>query len=63
MGYQNAPATVTVTRAGQPVLWTVDYDAKTVTVFIGGVEMGTFKSRTHAREALDLIEVAKPKRK
>ena len=57
MGYQNAPATRIVTRTGQPVLWTVDMENKTVTVYIGGVNMGTWPNRTAAIEALGLVEV------
>lgn len=57
MGYQNAPATQTVTRDGQPVALTPDYTTKTVSVSIGGEYVGTYHCHTAAKEALGLIEV------
>jgi len=62
MGYQNGPATITVTRDGEPVVWIVDYVAKTVTVTLAGVTLGTWGNRTAAKTALDLIDVPAPKK-
>jgi hypothetical protein len=62
MGYQNAPATITTTRDGQPVEMRIDYDLKLVRVFIAGQHVGTYGSRTTARQVLDLIEVPAPKK-
>jgi hypothetical protein len=49
--------TETRTSDGQPVSWIVDPTVHTVTVFVAGVPLGTFKSRSAAREALGLVEV------
>lgn len=63
MGYQNPPATITVTRDGQPVEWTVDMLKKTVTVALGGVVLGTYPNRTAAKTAHGLIDVLAKGRK
>jgi hypothetical protein len=57
MGYQAAPATIFFTRQGQPVQWIVDFESKTVTVVVGGIDRGTFPHRRAAIEALGLVEV------
>lgn len=57
MPFQQSPATKTITRDGQPVKWIVNYDAKSVSVYIGGVCRGTFICHTAAKQALDLIDV------
>ena len=62
MGYQNGPATITVTRDGQPVTWIVSYEHKTVTVVLNGETLGTWGNRTAAKLALDLIDVPAPKK-
>jgi hypothetical protein len=63
MGYQNAPATITVTRDGQPVDMRPDHERKVVAVFIGGEYVGTYRDRSSARQALGLIEVPAKRRK
>lgn len=63
MGYQNGPRMITVTADGQPVVWVVDYDAKTVTVVVAGQALGTFRNHTAARQALGLTDVAAKGRK
>jgi hypothetical protein len=62
MGYQNAPATITVTRDGQPVDMRPDYERKVVSVFIGGEYVGTYRHRQAAKEAHDLVDVPAPKK-
>jgi len=57
MGYQNAPATIFLTRDGQPVQWILDWEEKTVTVVVAGRDVGTYPHRRAATEALGLIEV------
>ena len=62
MGYQNAPATITFTRDGQPVQWIIDWDEKTVTVVVAGRDLGTYPHRRAAFEALGLVEVPAKRR-
>jgi hypothetical protein len=62
MGYQNAPATITVTRDGERVVWIVDYSTKTFTAIVRGETVGTWPTRTAGIEELGLIEVAAPKK-
>ena len=63
MAYQQSPATITVTRDGQPVTWITDYEHKTVTVVLNGETLGTYRHRQAAKEAHDLIDVPAPKGK
>jgi hypothetical protein len=49
--------TETRTSDNQPITWAVDPTRHTVTVFVAGVPLGTFRNRTAAREALGLVEV------
>jgi hypothetical protein len=63
MGYQNAPATITVTRDGERVVWVIDWDNKTVTVVVAGRDVGTYPHRRAATEALGLVEVPAKGRK
>jgi hypothetical protein len=57
-GYHSAGIkTETRTSDGQPITWAVDPTRHTVTVFVAGVPLGTFKSRTAAKQALGLIDV------
>lgn len=62
MGYQNAPATSTTTRDGQPVDLRIDYDLKLVKVFIAGEYVGTYRTITAARAVHDLVEVPAPRK-
>lgn len=57
MGYQNAPATITITKDGQPVTFVPDFTTKTVAAYIGKIWLGAFSSWTAAKQALDLIDV------
>jgi len=63
MGYQNAPATITVTTDGRTVDMRPDHERKVVAVFIGGEYKGTWKDRSSARQALGLVEVPAKGRK
>ena len=57
MAYQQSPKTVTVTASGDPVEWLVDYDRKTVTPVVAGVELGEWRNREAAKKALGLVDV------
>ena len=62
MGYQNGPATITITRDGQPVTWIVSYEHKTVTVVLNGETLGTYHCHSASKQALGLVEVPAPKK-
>lgn len=65
MGYQNAPATITVTKDGQPVHFEPNYATtpKSVGVYIGAEYVGSWHCHSDAKEALGLIDVPATKRK
>jgi hypothetical protein len=63
MGYQNGNRTITLTQDGQAVEWVLDFEAKTVTVVVAGVALGTFGNRLAAMDALGLITVPAKGRK
>ena len=62
MGYQNGPATITVTRDGQPVTWIISYEHKTFTAIVRGEKLGTWGNRTAGMLALGLVEVPAKRR-
>lgn len=57
MGYQNGPATITVTHIGTPVDWIIDYERKMVHVYVGGIHFGAWPNREAAKQALGLVDV------
>ena len=58
MGYQSAAITIeTRTASGEPVYFLPDFTTKSVAVYVAGAYVGTFNSRSAAREALNLVEV------
>ena len=63
MGFQAAPATITVTTDGRVAEMRPDHERKVVAVFIGGEYVGTYRDRSSARQALGLIEVPAKGRK
>jgi hypothetical protein len=63
MGWQNSPATITVTQSGELVRFKPDYDRKVVRVYVDGVDLGEYRNRTAAKEALGLSEVLATGRK
>lgn len=61
MGYQAAPATITLTTDGRKVTWVIDYTARTFTAVVQGEKVGTWNTMRAGIQALGLIEVAAPK--
>jgi hypothetical protein len=58
VGYQSASIqTITFTRDGKPVQWIVDFESKTVTVVVGGLDIGIYPNRQAAKDALGLVDV------
>jgi hypothetical protein len=57
MGYQTNAATITVTQSGELVEFKPDFDRKVVRVYVDGVDLGEYRNRTAAKEALGLSEV------
>jgi len=62
MGYQNAPATITLTTDGRKVTWIISYEHKTFTAVAGGETLGTWKTMTAGIQALGLVEVPAKRR-
>jgi len=62
MGYQNAPATITLTTDGRKVTWIIDYTAKTFTAVAGGETLGTWRTMRAGIQALGLVEVPAKRR-
>jgi len=63
MGYQNAPATITITTGGDTVDFRINYDRKIVAVYVAGVWIGDYRNHTEAKRKLNLIEVPAKGRK
>jgi len=57
MGYQTGVQPITFTRDGKPVQWIIDFESKTCTVVVGGMDVGTYPNRAAAKQALGLVDV------
>lgn len=62
MGYQNGPATITVTHLGALVEWITDYERKVFRVYVNGHHYGAWPTRQAAKQALGLVDVPAPRK-